>query len=166
MSGQQEIDNSHWWREKVYIFVMPVSRLHKLNITLRPHTLDCDGEINRDTPDKIVLHSWMMTRFWIKRHNKFFDDFSVINGHWAKRYIIFYIRDCRGYPVWYKLIYCARPSHNDRHFVCTASCVKTTLALITKKLGCQEIETNISSAYGTRPFSAGVNMWSYWNYYI
>ena len=29
----------------------------------------------------------------------------------------------------------------------TASCVKTTLALPTKKLGCQEIETNISSAY-------------------
>ena len=27
------------------------------------------------------------------------------------------------------------------------SCVKTTLALITKKLGCLEIETNISSAY-------------------
>ena len=31
--------------------------------------------------------------------------------------------------------------------VYTASCVKTTLALPTKKLGCQEIETNISSAY-------------------
>ena len=29
----------------------------------------------------------------------------------------------------------------------TASCVKTTLALPTKKLGCHEIETNISSAY-------------------
>ena len=50
-----------------------------------------DGEIN-NTPDKIVWHYWMMTRFWIKRHNKFFDDYDVINGHWAKRYI----RDCRG----------------------------------------------------------------------
>ena len=40
-----------------------------------------------------------------------------------------------------------RSSHTDRHFVSTASCVKTTLALPTKKLGCHEIETNISSAY-------------------
>ena len=40
-----------------------------------------------------------------------------------------------------------RPSHTDRHFVSTASCVKTTLALHTKELGCHEIETNISSAY-------------------
>ena len=39
------------------------------------------------------------------------------------------------------------PSHTDRHFVYTASCVKTTLAPPTKKLGCQEIETNISSFY-------------------
>ena len=46
-----------------------------------------------------------------------------------------------------QLIYCARPSHTDHHFVHTASCVKTTLALPTKKLGCQEIGTNISSAY-------------------
>ena len=30
----------------------------------------------------------MMTRFLIKRHNKFFDDFGVINGHWAKRHIL------------------------------------------------------------------------------
>ena len=39
---------------------MPESRLglHKLNITLLPHTLDCDGEINKDTPDKTVLHSY------------------------------------------------------------------------------------------------------------
>ena len=44
-------------RERFIVFVMPISRLHKLNITLRPHTLNCDGEINRDTPDKIVLHS-------------------------------------------------------------------------------------------------------------
>ena len=51
------------------------------------------------------------------------------------------------YPVWLGLIYCARPSHTDRHFVYTASCVKTTFALPTKKLGCQEIETNISSVY-------------------
>ena len=35
----------------------------------------------------------------------------------------------------------------DRHFVSTASYVKTTLALPTKKLGCHEMETNISSAY-------------------
>ena len=42
--------------------------------------------LHKDTPDKIVLH------FWIKRHNKLFDDFGVINGHWAKRYI----QDCRG----------------------------------------------------------------------
>ena len=34
-----------------------------------------------------------------------------------------------------------------RHFVSTASCVKMTPALPTKKLGCHEIETNISSAY-------------------
>ena len=40
-----------------------------------------------------------------------------------------------------------RSNHTDRHFVSTASCVKTTLALSTKKLGCHEIETNISSAY-------------------
>ena len=31
--------------------------------------------------------------------------------------------------------------------VSTASCVKTTHALPTKKLGCHEIETNISNAY-------------------
>ena len=43
--------------ERFIVFVVLVSRLHKLKITLRPHTLDCDGEINRDTPDKIVLHS-------------------------------------------------------------------------------------------------------------
>ena len=46
----------------------------------------------------------------------------------------------RRLPVWLG----ARPSH---HSVYTASCVKTTLALPTKKLECQEIETNISSAY-------------------
>ena len=45
-----------------------------------------------------------------------------------------------------QLIYCARPSHTDHHFVYTATCVRTTLALPTKKLGCQEIGTNISSA--------------------
>ena len=45
------------------------------------------------------------------------------------------------------LIYCARPSYTDRHFVSTASCVKMTLALPTKKLGCHEMETNISNAY-------------------
>ena len=75
-------------RERFIVFVMPVLRLHKLNIILRPHTLDClrigvqphslsihpyemdwtkfsrsmgaahgDGEINKNTPDKIVLHS-------------------------------------------------------------------------------------------------------------
>ena len=44
---------------------------------------------NRDTPHKIVLHSWMMTWFWINRHKKFFDDFGVINGYWVKRHIIF-----------------------------------------------------------------------------
>ena len=37
--------------------------------------------------------------------------------------------------------------YTDRHFVYTASCVNTTLALPTKKLGCQEIETIISSAF-------------------
>ena len=36
--------------------------------------------------------------------------------------------------------------HTDRHFVSTASCVKTTHAP-TDKLGCHEIETNISTAY-------------------
>ena len=46
-----------------------------------------------------------------------------------------------------QLIYCARPSHTDLHFVYTASCVKTTRGLINKKIGCHEIETNISSAY-------------------
>ena len=40
-----------------------------------------------------------------------------------------------------------RLSHTDRHFVSTASCVKMTPALPSKKLGCHEIETNISSAY-------------------
>ena len=48
---------------------------------------------------------------------------------------------------WAAFIYCARPSHTDRHFVSTASCVETTLALPAKKLRCYEIETNISSAY-------------------
>ena len=43
--------------------------------------------------------------------------------------------------------FAARPSRTDYHFVSTASCVKTTLALPTKKLGCHETETNISSAY-------------------
>ena len=47
--------------------------------------------------------------------------------------------------------------NTDRHFVSTASCVKTTLALPTKKLGCNEIETNISGASEYRPFSAGLN---------
>ena len=42
---------------------------------------------------------------------------------------------------------CARPSHTDHHFVSTASCVKTTHAPPTEKLGCHEIDTNISSAY-------------------
>ena len=42
---------------------------------------------------------------------------------------------------------CARPSHTDHHFVSTASCVKTTHAPPTEKLGCYEIDTNISSAY-------------------
>ena len=42
---------------------------------------------------------------------------------------------------------CARPSHTDHHFVSTASCVKTTHAPPNEKLGCHEIDTNISSAY-------------------
>ena len=42
---------------------------------------------------------------------------------------------------------CERPSHTDRHFVSTASCVKTILVLPTKKIGCHEIEKNISSVY-------------------
>ena len=42
-----------------------------------------------------------------------------------------------------------KPSHTDRHFVSTASCVKTALALPNKKLECHEIETIISSAYET-----------------
>ena len=44
--------------ERFIVFSMPVLRLglHKLNITLRLHTPDCDGEINKDTPDNIVLH--------------------------------------------------------------------------------------------------------------
>ena len=46
-----------------------------------------------------------------------------------------------------QLISCARPSHTDRHFVSKASCVKTTLAPPTEKLGFHEIDTNISSAY-------------------
>ena len=46
--------------ERFIAFVMPESRLglHKLNITLLPHTLDCDGGINKDMPDKTVLHSY------------------------------------------------------------------------------------------------------------
>ena len=53
------------------------------------------------------------------------------------------------YPVWLGRLTqpCARLSHTDRHFFSTASCVKTTLALSTKTLGCHEIETNIPSAY-------------------
>ena len=46
-----------------------------------------------------------------------------------------------------ELFYPVRPSHTDHHIVSTASCVKTTLALPTKKLACHEIETNISSTY-------------------
>ena len=42
---------------------------------------------------------------------------------------------------------CASPSHTDHHFVSTASCVKTTHAPPNEKLGCHEIDTNISSAY-------------------
>ena len=57
------------------------------------------------------------------------------------------ISHCTRYDWATYFIYCARPSHTDRHFVSTASCVKTTLALPTKKLGCHEIETNILSAY-------------------
>ena len=72
-------------------------------------------------------------------------------------------RVCR-YPVWLgRLTHLLRhrPSHTDRHFVSTASFGKTTLALPTKKLGCYEIETNISSAFNNKPFSAGVIFWSY-----
>ena len=47
----------------------------------------------------------------------------------------------------FRIAYLNLPSHTDRHFVSTASWVKTKLALPTKKLRCQEIETNISSAY-------------------
>ena len=40
-----------------------------------------------------------------------------------------------------------RPGHTDRHFISTASFVKTTLddVLPTEKLGCHETETYISS---------------------
>ena len=38
-------------------------------------------------------------------------------------------------------------SFADRHFVSTASCVKTTRAFPSKKLWSHEIKTNISSAY-------------------
>ena len=40
-----------------------------------------------------------------------------------------------------------RPGHTDRHFMYTASCVETTLAPPTEKLGCHETETDFSSAY-------------------
>ena len=63
-----------------------------------------------------------------------------------KRLVCFHVYT---YPVWLGRLahLMRRPSHTDRHFVSTASCVKTTLALPTKELGCHEIETNISSAY-------------------
>ena len=63
MSGQQEIIPTGKWR-KVYSFChasINVSLgLHKLNITLTllPHTPDCDSEINKDTLDNTVLHSY------------------------------------------------------------------------------------------------------------
>ena len=68
--------------ERFIVCVMSVSRLHKLNITLLPNTPDCDGEINKDTLDKTVLHSYNDDTVLNKETlNKFFDDFGVIHGH-------------------------------------------------------------------------------------
>ena len=41
----------------------------------------------------------------------------------------------------------SRPGHSDRHFIYTASGVKTTLTAPTEKHGCHEIEASISKAY-------------------
>ena len=59
MSGQQERIPTGEWRKVYSIYHARIkARPTQLNITLLPHTLDCDGEINKDTPDKTVLHSY------------------------------------------------------------------------------------------------------------
>ena len=49
------------------------------------------------------------------------------------------------------------PSHTDHHFVYTASCVKTTLALPNKNSDAKKLRRIFQVPMKTRPFSAGVN---------
>ena len=94
MSGQQERIPTGEWR-KVILFVMPVSWLHELNITLRPHTLDC-LRIGAYSLSIQQIIRWFWCHQWTLSHTGLQGDVVVV-VKWAEH---FYYADILSILSW------------------------------------------------------------------
>ena len=82
--------------ERLIILVMPVLRLHKLNITPRPHNLDC-LRIGVQ-PDLLSVHPYEMDGTKDRAHS--YETFCVVNSFFGRCHFTYpAMKEVLSYPI-------------------------------------------------------------------